>query len=102
MEIFGGYHGRGGKQPHNDYVGLQKSLQQEWDFVQSVTPDIGKAFQLVEDALPEAFLPSLLRGSTYQMTSRLVTGLPVKQAVIDLPYPTQIDGAKWTASCVIT
>ena len=33
------------------YVGLQKSLQQEWDFVKRITPDIGMAFQVVEDVL---------------------------------------------------
>ena len=29
------------------YAGLQKSLQQEWDFVQRVTPDIGTEFHPV-------------------------------------------------------
>ena len=29
------------------YAGLQKSLQQEWDFMQRVTPYIGMALQVV-------------------------------------------------------
>ena len=33
------------------YAGLQKSLQQEWVFVQRVTPGIGDAFIPVEQAL---------------------------------------------------
>ena len=33
------------------YVGLQKSLQQEWAFVQHITPGIGMEFQAVEDEL---------------------------------------------------
>ena len=35
------------KHPKTAYAGPQKSLQQEWYFVQCVTPYIGKAFQLV-------------------------------------------------------
>ena len=38
-----------GQHPQTAYVDLQKSLQQEWDFVQHVTPGIGPAFQPVED-----------------------------------------------------
>ena len=33
------------------YVGLQKSLQHEWAFVQRVNPDIGDAFVPAEKAL---------------------------------------------------
>ena len=39
------------KQPQSDYAGMQKSLQQDWAFVQQVTPGIGDAFGLVEEAL---------------------------------------------------
>ena len=33
------------------YAGLQKFLQQEWGFVQRVTPGVGEAFSPVEEAL---------------------------------------------------
>ena len=36
---------------HTAYAGLQKSLYQEWDFMQYVTPGIGMVFQPVEDEL---------------------------------------------------
>ena len=36
------------KHPYSAYDRLQKSLQQEWEFVQRVTPGIGDAFGLVE------------------------------------------------------
>ena len=39
------------KLPQSAYAGLQKSLQQEWDFVQRVTPGVGAAFGPVEEAL---------------------------------------------------
>ena len=44
------------KHPQFTYAGLQKSLHQEWEFVQQVTPGIGEAFGLVEKALRETFL----------------------------------------------
>ena len=33
-----------GQQPQTAYAGLKKSLQEEWYFVQRITPDIGLAF----------------------------------------------------------
>ena len=43
------------KHPQSAYAGLQKSLQQEWDFVQRVTPGVGAAFAMVKEALREVF-----------------------------------------------
>ena len=37
------------KHPQSAYAGLQKSLQQEWAFVQRVTPGIGNEFGPVEE-----------------------------------------------------
>ena len=50
------------KQPHSAYAGLQKSLQQEWEFLQQVTPGIGNAFGPVEKSLRETFVPALFEG----------------------------------------
>ena len=44
------------------YAVLQKSLQQEWAFVQWVTPGIGDAFGPVVKALRETFVPALSEG----------------------------------------
>ena len=86
--------------PQTAYAGLQKSLHQEWAFVQRVTPDIGTAFQPVEDALRGAFLPALFKGSTSQIPVIEFTGLPVKHSGIAIPDPTQTAVAKWMAFCV--
>ena len=40
------------KHPSSAYTGLQKSLQQEWAFLQRVTPGIRDAFGPVEQVLP--------------------------------------------------
>ena len=48
--------------PQSAYAGLLKSLQQEWYFVQRVTPGVGEAFGPVEEALREIFVPALFRG----------------------------------------
>ena len=47
------------KNPKSAYVGLQKSLQQEWAFLQRVKPGVGDTFGLVEEALREIFVPAL-------------------------------------------
>ena len=44
------------------YAGLRKSLQQEWPFVQRVTPGVGDAFGPFEEALKEIFVPALYEG----------------------------------------
>ena len=60
------------------------------------------AFQVVEDALRDIFLPTLFQGGTSQIPSRAIAILPFKQAGIALPDPTRTAGANWVASCVIT
>ena len=50
------------KHPQSAYAGLQKSLQQEWAFLQQVTPDIGYNLVPLEQALRETFIPALFQG----------------------------------------
>ena len=50
------------RHPQTAYTGLQKSLKQEWAFVQHVTPDIGMDFQVLKDALQETLLTDLFQG----------------------------------------
>ena len=49
------------KHMQSAYAGLQKSFQQEWEFVQRVTPGIGDAFIPVVKSLRENFLPDLYK-----------------------------------------
>ena len=60
------------------YAGLQKSLQQEWSFVQRVTLGVGGAFGPVEEALQEIFVPALFIGLSEGLPGRENTGLPMK------------------------
>ena len=74
----------------------------QWEFVQRVTPGIGDAFVLVEKALRETFVTDLFEGLEERAPERGFTRLPVKQAGLALPDPTQTAPENWTASCVIT
>ena len=47
------------KHPQSAYSGLKKSLQQQWEFLQQVTPGIRDAFVPVEKVLWENFLPDI-------------------------------------------
>ena len=55
------------------YAGLQKLLQQEWEFVQRVTPDIGGAFRPVETALWYMFFLALVQGIVEVTPKQVVT-----------------------------
>ena len=90
------------KHPQSAYSGLQKSLQQEWEFMQLITPGIVDAFGLVEKALQETFIQALLQGLVEGTTGRGVTSLPLKHAVLDLPDTTKTAHENWMDSCVIT
>ena len=78
MGIVRPYIGRGGPQaPAARIFSLQKSLQQEWAFVQQVTPGIGDAFGPVEEEIATVFLPALFKGVGDGAPGREITCLPV-------------------------
>ena len=69
--------------------------------MQCVTPDIGMAFQAVENSLWDMFVPDLFQKATSQIHGRAITGLPVKQARIALSDPTRTAEANRTEYFVI-
>ena len=71
------------------YAGLRKSLQQEWAFMQRVTPGIGDDFIQVETVLKETFVLALFEVLGDGVPEQGVTRLPVKQAKLALPEPYQ-------------
>ena len=87
--------------PQTAYYGIQKSLQQEWAFMQQATPDIEDAFGPVEDALRDYLLLALFQGIREGTLGWGVTQLTVEQAGLALPYLTKTAPENWTASCVI-
>ena len=58
--------------------------------MQRVNPGIGDAFVPVKKALRETFVPSLFEGLGNGLPERGVTRLPVKQAGLALPDPSQM------------
>ena len=75
--------------PQSAYTVIQKSLQQEWAFVQRVTPGAGDSFDPVEKAFKETFVPALFEGLWEGVPEQGVTCLLVKQAGLALPDPSQ-------------
>ena len=70
--------------------------------MQWVTPGIGNDFGPVETAPRETFVLELFEGLSNSVPEKGVTRLPVKQAGLALPDPTQTAPENWTVSYVIT
>jgi hypothetical protein len=87
--------------PQLAYAGLQKSLQQEWQFLQPVTDGISTEFESVESSLKEDFLPALLVQSKIGQPLRDLLALPVKHAGIAIPNPTTSARGNFMASTVV-
>ena len=62
---------------------------------------VGDAFGPVETALKETFVLTFFEGLGDGVPEQGVTRLPVKQAGLALPDPSQTAPDNWTASCVI-
>jgi hypothetical protein len=59
------------KFPQSAYSGLQRSLQQEWQFVQRVVRNIGEKFPDMEKELNHTFLPALFSDTIDNNNPRL-------------------------------
>ena len=70
--------------------------------MQRVTPGVGDVFGPVDEALKDIFVPALYEVLREGVPDRGITRLPVKQAGLALPDPTQTAPENWTASCVVT
>jgi hypothetical protein len=83
--------------PQTAYAGLAMSLQQEWQYLQRVVPGCGAAFQPIEDALRDVFIPALLQGDPAE-TQREQTSLAVRHAGLGIPDPTSTAEANYSTS----
>ncbi len=87
--------------PQSAYTGLQKSLQQEWQFLQRITDGLGGEFHGVEEALSTSFLPALFGVSEADITVRKLASLPVKKSGLAIPDPTTTADENWTTLTVV-
>ena len=75
--------------PQTAYAGLQKSLQQEWQYLQRVTEGTSDHFSPIEKAICDDFLPALFGEPRLEDNCRRpLAALPVKHAGLALPNPT--------------
>ena len=84
--------------PQAAYSAMQRSLQQEWLFVQRVTDSEGPTnniYHPIEKALEADFIPNLFLMEQENMLPDLrnITKLPVKDCGLALPDPTQTASA---------
>jgi hypothetical protein len=93
------------KYPQTAYSGLQKSLQQEWQFVQRVATGIGTEFKEVERALAKTFLLALFGDSYDDDTDprrHQFACLPVKWVELAIPDQTSSAELNHDASELLT
>jgi hypothetical protein len=77
-------------------------LQQEWQFVQRVTKDIGPAFAELEKLLASSFLPSPFGDPNVDGDQRReLSCLPVKWAGLALPNPASSAKTNYDASILM-
>jgi hypothetical protein len=60
--------------------------QNEWNFLQSVTPDCGHLFHDVEESLLSSFIPSLM-GHNISLSERTLFSLPIHMGGLDIRIP---------------
>lgn len=80
---------------------MMKSFQQEWQFIQRVTPGLSDEFDVVEHALNDDFLPALFGTESVSDTRRQLACLPVKHSGLALPNPTTTAESNWKASTLV-
>ena len=73
--------------PQEAYIALTKSLQNEWLYLQRVTPNCGHLFQPVEDSLSSVFIPALI-GHNVSSRDRTLFSLPVRFGGLNIRNPT--------------
>ena len=90
------------KYPQTTYAAMQKSLQQEWQYVQRVVKNTSNSFTPVEEALHQVFLAALFGDSLSADDSmRRLMALPVKSSGLGLPNPTQTAQTNYSTSVAI-
>jgi hypothetical protein len=88
--------------PQSAYAGLQKSLQQEWQFVQRATENCGERFNNLSKTIYDTFLPALFDDDIVEEDPRRkLAALPVKQAGLALPNPVQTASSNFQASSLV-
>jgi hypothetical protein len=88
--------------PWSAYLGLQKSWQQEWQFIQRVVKGIGNDFGEIKKAIFDLFLPTLFLDKLKECHQHCsLSKLPVKFAGLALPDPVASSESNFEASTLM-
>ena len=83
--------------PQSTYAGMQRTLQQEWTFVQRVVPNIDAFFKPLESSI-QSKLFSELFGETVDDPLRLWLSLQIKKGGASIPDPEAVSKTNFYAS----
>ena len=75
------------RHPQSAYVGLVRSLQSEWQYLQRVTADCADAFAPIEEAIAEDFIPAMFGGDVPH-DLRTLLALSVSNGGLGILNPT--------------
>ena len=84
-------------QPQAAYSAYTKSLQNEWTFLQRVTPDCQSLFLDLESAISKSFIPALF-GQECSTIDRSLFSLPLRLGGLNIRNPVTTASAHYTAS----
>ena len=91
--------GAAARYPQAAYTALERSVQQQWQFVQRTTPNISPRFEQVRQALTDTFLPALFGERLEADDPRLpLAQLPVRYSGLGLLDPVRSASRNYKAS----
>lgn len=85
--------------PQASFVSIQKSLQQEWVFIQRVTNIDNQIYLPLENIIKDKYLPNLFNNTP---PDRSLTKLPIKSAGLSIPDPTETSSYHFDNSYSLT
>ena len=84
-------------QPQAAYLTCTKSLQNEWTFLQRVTPDCQCLFSDLETVISNSFIPTLF-GQECSTNDRSLFSLPLRLGGLNIRNPTTTASTHYSAS----
>ena len=89
-------------EPHAAYTAFTFGLKHRWTYLSRTLPDIAEAFQPLEDAIANHFIPAITRGHRCSSTERELLALPPRLGGLGIINPTRVAPTEYQNSLTIT